>query len=213
MERWKLFAVFGVLLVGLFIPGSVLQASYFYPLEIFTSNGAYYDSAELDMYVVVSSGPGAVDFTFYNESLIDSSLTDIYFDGDWLLGISSVTSGPGTSFSLLAAPGDLPGRNLLDPPFATTDDFCIDGDPPVSHNGVEPTEPGAPLEWVKVSFDLTNGGTLSAVVDELNEGVLRIGAHVVALPDGSSESAVNVPEPAVVLLFGSGGLALLRRKH
>jgi hypothetical protein len=196
-----------------FIPGNLLHASYIFPLEIFTSNGAYYNSPDLDMYVVVSSGPDVVDFTFYNESLINSSVAGIYFDDGSLLGIAAITNGPGTSFSQSATPSDLPGGAKVDPPFVTTDEFCIDGDPPESHNGVNPVELGSPLEWVRVGFELINGGTLLSVVDELYSGELRIGVHVVALPDGSSESAVNTPEPGTFILLGLGGLVLLARKH
>jgi hypothetical protein len=211
MKRYQLSLAFAVFMsVAFCVSGNPLKASYIYPLEIFTSNGSYYNSPDLNMYVVVSNGSGVVDFTFYNESLIDSSLAGIYFDDGSLLGISDITNGPGTSFSRPATPNDLPSGNLLEPPFVTTDQFCVDGDPPVSHNGVNPVESAEPLEWVKVTFTLINGGTLSAVIDELNTGVLRIGAHVIALPDGSSESAVNVPEPATALLLCLGGLALIR---
>ncbi|MHC4185403.1 MAG: PEP-CTERM sorting domain-containing protein [Planctomycetota bacterium] len=201
-----------ILFVAFCAPENLLQASSIYPLEIFTSNGGYYNSPDVNMYVVVSNGSGVVDFTFYNESLIDSSLAGIYFDDGSLLGISNITNGPGTSFNRPATPNDLPSGNLLEPPFVTTDQFCVDGDPPVSHNGVNPVESGEPLEWVKVTFTLINDGTLSAVIDELNTGVLRIGAHVIALPDGSSESAVNVPEPATVFLLCLGGLVLIRMR-
>jgi hypothetical protein len=213
MRECKLSLVFVVFLCAVLIPGNPLQASY--QLEIFTSNGAYYDSPDVDTYVVVSSRPEleVVDFTFYNESLISSSLAGIYFDNGSLLGIAAITNGPGTSFSQPATPGDLPGGSQLDPPFLTTNEFCIDGDPPVSHNGVNPTEPGDPLEWVRVTFELIDDGTLSAVVDELKSGELRIGVHVMSLPDGSSESAVNVPAPGTFVLLGLGGLALLKGKR
>jgi hypothetical protein len=59
-------------------------------------------------------------------------------------------------------------------------------------------------------FDLINGGTFLNVTDELNTGVLWIGVHVIALPDGSSESAIAVPDPATLFLLGLGSLALLR---
>lgn len=213
MRKQKLSLAFMVFLSAVFIPGNLLYASYVYPLEIFTSNGAYYNSPDLDMYVVVSNGLGMVDFTFYNESLISSSVAGIYFDDGSLLGIDTITNGPGTSFSKSATPGDLPGGAKVDPPFVTTDEFCIDGDPPESHNGVNPVELGSPLEWVRVSFELINGGTLLSVVDELNSGELRIGVHVVALPDGSSESAVNIPEPGTFILLGLGGLVLHARKR
>ncbi|MHC4574571.1 MAG: hypothetical protein ACYS76_10645, partial [Planctomycetota bacterium] len=193
MGQGKLRIMAAVVTLAAWIPANPARGSYVYPIEVFTSNGDYWNSPELDMYVVVSEGPGEVDFTFYNESGIDSSLARIYFDDGSLLGIAAVTNGCGTSFSQLPNPGDLPGGDLLDPPFMTTDEFSVDGDPPLYHSGVNPVGPGELLEWVRVSFDLIEGGTFSAVIGELNTGVLRIGAHIISLPDGSSESAVTVP--------------------
>jgi hypothetical protein len=51
------------------------------------------------------------------------------------------------------------------------------------------------------------------VVDELNRGELRIGVHVIALPDGSSESAVTIPEASTFILFALGGAGLLARRR
>ena len=203
MRANSFFFVVSVLTLALCFPASPLQA---YPLEIFTSNGDYYDSPDLDLYVEVTNGANQVDFTFHNESLIDSSIADIYFDDGSLLGIASIVEGPGTSFSQPATPGDLPSGNLLDPPFVTTGEFSIDGNPPPSHNGVNPGE------WVQITFNLIGGGTLGDVIDELNTGVLRIGIHIIDLPDGSSESAVNVPEPTTIAFLGLGALALLRKR-
>ncbi|MHC4155419.1 MAG: PEP-CTERM sorting domain-containing protein [Planctomycetota bacterium] len=212
----KSFWRFALVLLALCAPARILHAAYIepktYPFEIFTSNGGYYDSPDIDLYVVVSNGDNSVDFTFYNESLIPSSLSAVYFDDGSLLGISAVTSGPGTLFTQPATPGNLPGAGFLDPPFVTTEEFCVDGDPPPSQNGVNPVGSGEPLEWVQITFDLVGGGTLAHVLDELDTGALRIGVHVTALPDGSSESATNVPEPATVFILGLGALVVLRKR-
>ena len=162
------------------------------------------------MRIIVSTGAGSADFTFYNESLVPSSLSAVYFDDGSLLGIAAVTNGPGTSFTQPATPSNLPAGNLLDPPFVTTDEFCVDGDPPPSQNGVNPVEL-EPLEWVRITFDLVGDATLANVLDELDTGALRIGIHITALPDGSSESAINVPEPAIALLFALSSLVVLRK--
>ncbi|HUT30873.1 MAG TPA: hypothetical protein VMX13_13860 [Sedimentisphaerales bacterium] len=211
MSLWP----FALVLLALCAPARILHAAYIepktYPFEVFTSNGAYCDSGDIDLYVVVSNGDGSADFTFYNESLVPSSLSAVYFDDGSLLGIAAVTNGPGTSFTQPATPSNLPAGNLLDPPFVTTDEFCVDGDPPPSQNGVNPVDPGEPLEWVRITFDLVGDATLANVLDELDTGVLRIGVRITALPDGSSESAVNVPEPAISLVFALGGLVVLRK--
>lgn len=207
---------FAVVLLALCAPARLLYASYLdpqtYPIEIFTGNGGYYNSPDIDMYVVVSSpAPGLVDFTFYNESLINSAIAAVYFDDGSLLGIAAVTNGPGTLFTQPTTPGNLPAGGLLDPPFVTTEEFCIDGDPPPSQNGVNPVETGEPLEWVRVSFDIS--GEFTDVLDQLDTGLLRIGVHITSLPDGSSESGINVPEAATVFILSLGALAVLKRRR
>jgi hypothetical protein len=177
-----------------------------YPLGIFTNNGGYYDSIDLNAYVVVSDvGIDLVDFTFYNESLIDSSIARIYFDEDLLVDVVSITSDEDeVLFDRPSSPGNLPGGNLLDPRFVTTMEFSFNSGPPRPHNGIEP------WEQLQITFDIT-GSTFADVIDGLNTGSIRVGAHVIALPDGSSESAV-VPEPTTICLLGLGSLALVRRR-
>ena len=191
----------GVIVLAL--PLGVVHATVVYPFEVFTD---YYNSPDLEMYVEVSDGGSQVDFTFYNESLFESSIAGIYFDDGSLSGTFAITEGAGTSFSQPAIPGNLPGGNELEPPFVTTDGFSIGSDAPRPQNGINPGE------WVRITFNLIDGGALATVIDELNTGALRIGVHVIALPDGSSESAIAVPEPATVCLLGFGGLALLCKR-
>ncbi len=196
-------------LVFSFVAGifaSPLHAAYIYPLEVFTYNGGYYNSPNVNLYVEVSDiGAGRVDFTFYNESLIESSIARIYFDDDLLLDIADISEGDGTSFSQPATPGNLPGGNMLEPAFVTTNEFRIGAGPPPPKNGVNPDE------WLRITFDYD--GIFEDVIDGLDAGTIRIGAHVIALPDGSSESVIAVPEPATVCLLGLGTLVLLRKRR
>ena len=189
---------------------------YALPFEIFTDNGEWgtggsnFGDPALDLAVDVYNGVSTVSFEFHNNSvspLSDLAITDIYFDDGTLLAISGVTNGPGVSFTELANPAELPGANILVPPFETTNHFSAGSDPPPPHYGVEPGE------WVIMHFNLQQGGTLQHVLDELSNGTLRIGFHLQAFPGGSSESAVNVPEPATICLFGFGALALLRKRR
>jgi hypothetical protein len=205
--RRKYLAVAFLVVIVLGLRAGVLRAAEVYPFEVFSNNGSYYNSPDLDLYVEVFEVDGQAGFTFYNESLIDSSIARIYFDGGSLLGIVDITEGGGTSFSLPATPGNLPGGNSLEAPFITTDGFSIGSDAPRPHSGVDPGE------WVTITFDLMNGGPFQSVIDELDTGALRIGIHVIALPDGSSEGAIAVPEPATIFLLGLGALALLRRRR
>ena len=192
------------------ICGSSLRANMVYPLKVFTSEGQYYDSPDLNLYVEVSNrGTDEVDFTFYNESLIDSSIARIYFSdgGGLLIDIADITDGPGTSFSRLARPGNLPRGNTFEPPFMTADGLSADSAPPLPHNGVNPGE------WVQ--FTLDNNGTFENVIDGLNTGSIRIGVHVIGtgLPDGSGVAAVSVPEPGTLILLGTAGLWIFTRKR
>jgi hypothetical protein len=205
MVNNKLYLGSLVLYLALATSASILQATYIYPLDIFTTEDTYSD--DLELYIVVTdAGSGQVYFTFHNDSLIDSSIARIYFEDDLFLNFASITDGNGTSFSQIASPGDLPGGNLLVPPFISTEEFSFNGGPPAPHNGINPDE------WLRITFDIT-AGSFTDVLDGLNTGSLRIGAHVIALPHNSSESAVTVPEPATVALLALSALTLLRKKQ
>ena len=176
--------------------------------DIFTTNGAYYDDPNVVLLMDVTDGAGIAEFTFYNDSTVDCSIARIYFDDGTLLGITNIeSSGPEVKFNEVPYPGpeNLPGGELLDPPFVANRGFSIGGEAAPPQKGID--NPG---EWLKVTFGLINGGTLDDVIDELGSGVLRVGMHVIAFPDGSSESAV--PEPATIALLGLGALVLLRKR-
>jgi len=209
MGRMHLSAVFLVALVLILsLPVDSLRAVVVHQLEIFTDNGSYYDSPDMDLYVEVADRESHVDFTFHNESLIYCSIARIYFQSGTFLGPVEIIEGPGTSFSGSPTPHNLPGRNLLEPSFIATYEVSMDSDPPVPKNGINPGE------WLMATFELINDGTFLNVVDEFNTDVLRVGAHVIGFPDGSSESAVTVaPEPTTLSLLGLGALALLRKRR
>jgi hypothetical protein len=116
-----------------------------------------------------------VDFTFYNESSIDFSIARIYFDDNLLLDVTGITEGLGTSFSQPATIGNLPGGNLLEPPFVTTEEFSFKGAPASPQNGVNPGE------WVQIAFDLKDNCIFKDVIDKLNTNTMRLGTHVIAL--------------------------------
>ncbi|MDY6837240.1 MAG: PEP-CTERM sorting domain-containing protein [Thermodesulfobacteriota bacterium] len=170
--------------------------------------------AQLWVDVTEDAGGGAL-FTFHNTGPAPSSICDVFFDDGTLLGIASIdNSSSGVSFSNPDNSEVLPGGNTLFPPFVTTAGFSADSDPPKQPNGVNPRE------YLGILFDLQDGGEFSDVLAELASGELRIGIHVQGFDSGGSESFINdpgspVPEPATMLLLGSGlvGLAGFGRKR
>ena len=185
------------------------------PFEVFTKNGTYWNqTGRIRCYVDVTGDDNFANFTFYNNSTVDCSVASIYFDDDLMLRISDIINGPGVQFIQSSTPVNLPAGNTLDPPFETTSDFSAKGVQPPPVNGVNNTETGDPVEWVTIQFGLINNSLLTDVLNGLNTGTLRIGIHITAFPDGSSESAVTrIPEPATLCLLALGGLLLTRRKR
>ncbi len=196
--------IVSVILVCALGAGSAFAALY--PFEIFTDNGDFNDDPGINIYMDVWNGDNVAKFTFYNDSTIQSSVTNIYFDDGVLIGATlGIINGSGTDFAE-DGPGNLPNGNDIG--FDADREFNIGSNPPPPSNGINNIGVG---EWVTIEFDLL-GGSLQDVLDELNDGSLRVGIHIQDFTDGSSESAVAVPEPATVLMFGLGGLALLRKR-
>ena len=181
------------------------QASPVYCLNTFTNNGSYYGDPNIVLEVEVSEEFGLARFDFCNESTIDSVVAAVYFEQGSLDSLHSLIEGPGTAFSWPAHLGHLPAGRTLDPPFSTW--FSSEADSPAPTHGIDPGE------TLAVRFNLADGATIDAVYDELDSAALRVGAHVIFLPDGSSESVVT-PEPAtLVLLLGPAAVLLARSRR
>ncbi len=177
--------------------------------------------AQLFVDVLNGSDINEVQFNFRNVGPNSCTITDVYFDDGTLLELAGLIDSDdsyngrvghsGVDFSIGADPTNLPGGNLINPPFQVSLGFSADSDPPPPSSGVEP-----PDEWLGVVFLLNGGGgDVYDVLDELDTGILRIGVHVQGFGNGGadSESFVNVPEPASMLLLGLGGLALRRKRR
>jgi len=178
------------LIIGLVVLSCLGTAdAVIFPFQIFTNNGEYNDNHGAIFKVDVTNGEGTAKFTFYNESTFDCVIAAIYFDDGSLLGIDEIINGPGTEFEK-DGPGNLPGGNLLNPPFVADREFNIGADNPAPQKGVNAIPTG---EWIQIKFNLISGGTIQDVINELHTGELRIGLHIISFPDGKSESAVNTP--------------------
>ncbi len=158
---------------------------------------------ETQVEVQVSSlSPTAIRFDIVNVGPQDSVVSEIYFDDGSLLNLPVVDdSQPQVDFAMMGSPRNLPGGNLLAPPFIAS--FLADAVAAPPYNGV------GPGESVGIEFILMDGKTIDDVLMELASGELRIGLHVIAFASGGSESFVNasiVPEPSALLLVA---LALL----
>lgn len=206
VSRVRLLAIIGVLMLPV---GTASAVSYGF--GCITNNSATdCGIAEAQITMDVSDeGGGQVRFTFSNGGPLASVIESLYFDDGTLLGIASIVNGPGVSFMQGGTPPDLPGGQMVSPPFVTTAGFLADSDPAVSMTGV------GPGEFVAIIFDLQAGGTFGDVIAELADGTLRAGIHVIGFASGGSESLVNVPEPGtgVLALLGLAGFGVMRRRR
>jgi hypothetical protein len=200
---------FVLLLMALLVSSAAYAIPYgFY--NITNNNIADAGIGEAQLSVdVTDAGNNQVLFTFLNAGPYASSICDVYFQDGPLLGIASITNATGVSFSQYASPGNLPGGNAVN--FVTTEGFSADSDAPAQPNGVNPGES------LGITFSLINESSFEDVIASINTGELRIGIHVQGFASGASESYVNtapVPEPATMLLLGTGllGLAGFRKK-
>lgn len=162
---------------------------------------------------VIDLGGGSVLFHFRNAGPLASVISEIYFDDGTLLALAAVIDGPGVDFEQDANPPNLPGGQNAIPPFQVTEGFLAQAVPSPAQNGA------GPREWVKIGFTLQNGQGFNDVIDDLTNGDLRIGIHVIGFGSGGSESFVNVPvpepipEPGTALLLGAGLAALGARRR
>ncbi|GEM_PF-2023267 len=197
LNQW----IFCIIYVFIFVAG---QAGASFNFNVFTSNGSYGNSPGADMFADISGGGSQIEFTFFNKNSFRSSIAGIYFDIGPLGEVYSITSSPGTSFAPdFPRPKNLPGGMTLAGPFKS--EFSISAAAPPPFNGINSNE------WIKLIFDLPAGATPQQIINKIDTGRLRIGIHVIALPDGSSESAILSPEPASLSLIALGGLMLHRR--
>ena len=203
-----------VVVGGLFL-ASTARAELFGFQNITANNVADAAIGEAQLSVDLTAfGANQVQFRFLNSGPLASSITDVYFDApdpSALDGISSIDdSFAGVSFSLGAAPGNLPGANNASPPFVTSPGLSADSDPAAQPNGVNPGEE------LGIIFDLDAGKSFADVLGEMTSGALRVGIHVQGFASGGSESFVTtttpVPSAAMLGVIGLGTVGWVRRR-
>jgi hypothetical protein len=180
-----------------------------FSFDCITNNSATDCSVlESQLGVKIELDGSTVDFTFTNLGTNASSITDVYFQDlpPLLDETTAVISGSvGVSFDDQCRPRDLPAGTG----FTTT--YCADSNAPTQQNGVNP------YESLTLSYTLMTGATLTDVMNAISAGTFSIGIHVQGFSGGGSESGIlnPVPEPASILLLGSGAFAaaLARRRR
>jgi hypothetical protein len=190
------------LLAGAMLMMAVGTASAIpYGFHEITSNSPINVASQL--FVDVSAAGSSTAFTFTNTAVLQSSITDIYFDfgNPFPLNLPpSLTSSSGVDFSIGASPSNLPSGNTI----AFTAGFGADSNSPTAHNGIDNSN-----EYLTITF---SGLSFSQIITAFNDETFRIGVHVQSLSDGQSESYVTpgtpVPEPGTMMLLGIGMLGL-----
>jgi hypothetical protein len=203
----KLFIIAGV--IGLFATANAATFGF----SRITSNSS--DDVAGQLWVdVTDPGANQVMFTLRNEGPIASVIANIYWDdaspGN-LGGFVSFSPSAGVSFREGGNPSDLPSGNAVG--FVATARDRARSPAPI--NGIGPDES------LGVLFSLLNGVTFEGLLDDMNQGQLRVGLHVISIGlGGQSDSYVNDGPPRVpdasltAMLLGMAMLGLegLRRR-
>lgn len=199
-----------------------------------TGNSSDDLSGQIQMGVTGSGGD--LSFTFHNQGLISSVITEIAFDpgtmsfavygGNPTVMANWITESAGVSYRYAGNNYTLPGWNNINPVFTVA--VAAEPTPPPAHDGINNNAAGT--EWLTLRFTVPSGIDPSAVLNLLEQGQFRVGVHVQGLSGGLSDTYVTggenapptppaVPEPATVLAgallllpFGASAIRIIRKK-
>jgi hypothetical protein len=209
------FATF-VMVLGILALGTSASATP-YGFNNITNHATANIAGQLSMDVTEVVG-GMASFRFTNNVGTLSSIQQIYFDASTLSWLSfvSMDQNAGVVFGTDGAtPADLPAGN----PYSFTSSYGYDADqtfgtahPPqivsqiengINHSG----------EWLSIVFSFNYSHTFDQLIAALDNNTFRVGLHVQSIggSGGPSDSFINtpVPEPATMLLLGTGLAGLL----
>ena len=180
-----------------------------YNFSQITSNGNQLVAPQLSVNVT-QSGSNAL-FTFFNSSVIASSITDAYFDygnTNYFTSVSnnilgSAGESAGVSYTDGATPPNLPAGNTIG--------FSADASGDSTAPNVLASGVNASNEYVSFLGTFGLSSSFSDLIAALDSNAFRIGLHVQGIGElGGSESFVDVPSqvpvPGAIWLFGSAML-------
>ncbi|MCF8034954.1 MAG: PEP-CTERM sorting domain-containing protein [Desulfarculaceae bacterium] len=181
-----------------------------------TDNSSVGDQVNLNLNISQVNDNTLV-FELSNISGIEAVVSEIYFqDLDGLVARYQILNDQSTGkvrFEEGAKPGSLPGGNEIS--FSTA--FAMQADNPSPKYGINASES------LTVSLELASGVAVATLLESMGSQGFRIGAHVQSIAGGTSDSFVSgtpgggaaAPEPATMLLMGSGLLAgwVVRRRR